>query len=304
MAIIVTGASGQFGRTTTQELLKRVPASELILTTRNPDSLAEFAALGAQVRYASFDDPESLDKAFVGGTRMLLISTLRVGSRVEQHQHAIEAAKRAGVTHVVYTSVIGADREGNPGKEVWDHRDTENLLKASGMHWTFLRNSQYAEAVAQVIAPIAVAAGTWPGSAHDGGMAFVSRDDLAECAAVILSSDGHENKAYDLTGPEMLSMPKAIALISEVSGKPVEYRYVTDEEMQAHFDSLGFPRTASDNVDPDRPWSSDGMLTFEQAIREGFFAVCSDHVEQLIGRKPRSLRDVLMQYRDGMLPRA
>lgn len=198
--------------------------------------------------------------------------------------------------HVAYTSFINARAPGNPSVECFDHRDTEIALEQSGLAYTFLRDSHYAEAVAQIIAPIAIAAGRVPTSAHDGGEAFVSREDCVDSAVAVLTTPGHESRAYDLTGPEMLSIPKAIAMVSELSGKPIKVDYVTDDDMQAHFDALGFPRTASDDVDPERPWSSDGMVSFERSVREGFFAVISDDVETLTGKKPRPLRDVLIQY--------
>jgi NAD(P)H dehydrogenase (quinone) len=296
MSIIVTGASGQFGRAAAERLIKRVPPSELILTTRRPEQLADLAEAGAQVRFADFDDPASLRAAFEGGTKMLLISTARAGSRLQQHKNAIESAKAAGVGHIAYTSFINARKPGNPSVECFDHRDTEIFLEQSGVAWTHLRDSHYAEAVAMIIAPIAIAAGRLPTSAHDGGEAFVSREDCAASAVAVLTTPGHENRAYDLTGPEMLTIPKAVQMICELSGKPIKVDYVTDDDMQAHFDALGFPRHASDHVDPERPWSSDGMVSFERSVREGFFAVISDDVEKLTGKKPRALRDVLIQY--------
>lgn len=303
MAIIVTGASGQFGRAAAEQLIERVAPSELILTTRKPEQLADLAAAGAQVRFANFDDPTSLKTAFEGGQRMLLISTARVGTRVGQHKNAIDAAVAAGVKHIAYTSVVNADKPGNPAIVSWDHRDTEKLVEASGAAFTHLRDSHYAEAVAMVIAPIAIAAGRLPGSAHDGAVAFVSREDCVASAVAVLTTPGHENKTYDLTGPELLSIPKAIKMISELCGKPLVFDYVTDEDMQAHFDRLGFPRHASDGpIDPARPWSSDDMVSFERAIREGFFAVLSDHVRTLTGKPPRPLHDVLVQYQ-GMWPK-
>ena len=296
MSIIVTGASGQFGRAAAERLIKMAPPGELILTTRRPEQLADLASAGAQVRYADFDDPASLATAFKGGTKMLLISTARAGSRLQQHKNAIEAAKAAGVGHVAYTSFVNARKPGNPSVECFDHRDTEIFLEQSGMAFTHLRDSHYAEAVAMIIAPIAILAGRLPTSAHDGVEAMVSRDDCAAAAVAVLTTPGHENKAYDLTGPELLSIPQAVQMIRELSGKPVVADYVSDDDMFAHFDALGFPRQASDHVDPERPWSSDGMVTFERAIREGYFAVISNDVEKLTGRKPKSLRDVLVQY--------
>ena len=297
MAIIVTGASGQFGRAAADLLIKRVPPSELILTTRKPEKLADLAAKGANVRRADFDDPATLAEAFKGGTKMLLISTARVGTRVGQHANAINAAKAAGVTHVAYTSFINCDLDDNPAIVKLDHRATEELMEQSGMAWTHLRDSQYAEAVAQVIAPVAIMNGSQPGSAGDGGVAFVSRDDCVACGVAVLTTPGHENKAYTLTGPDILTFPKAIAMISEISGKPITYQLVTDDDMFAFFDAMGAPRHASDIVpDGPIPWSSDDMVSFERAIREGFLDKKTDDVERLTGRKPRSLRDVLLQY--------
>ena len=302
MTIIVTGASGQFGRAAAEQLLKRVPAQDVALTTRKPEQLAEFAKAGAQVRFANFDDAESLKTAFEGGTKMLLISTARVGTRVGQHKNAIDAAVAAGVKHIAYTSVVNADKPGNPAIVSWDHRDTEKLVEASGAAFTHLRDNHYSEAVAMVMAPIALAMGRLPGSAHDGREGFVSRDDCVASAVAVMTTPGHENKTYNLTGPALVTIPQAMAIVSELSGKPIVYDYVTDDDMQAHFDALGFPRHASDGpVDPAKPWSSDDMVSFEQAIREGYFDVVSDDVERLTGRKPRSLRDVLIQYQ-GMWP--
>jgi NAD(P)H dehydrogenase (quinone) len=297
MAIIVTGASGQFGRAAAEGLLSRIPAHELVLTTRKPEQLADFATAGAQVRFANFDDPASLATAFHGGDKMLLISTARVGTRVGQHKNAIDAAVAAGVRHIAYTSVVNADKPGNPAIVSWDHRDTEKLVEASGAAFTHLRDNHYSEAVAMVMAPIALAMGRLPGSAHDGKEGFVSRDDCVASAVAVMTTPGHENRTYNLTGPELVTIPEAMKMVSELSGKPIVYDYVTDDDMQAHFDALGFPRHASDGpVDSAKPWSSDDMVSFEQAIREGYFDVVSGDVEALTGRKPRSLRDVLIQY--------
>jgi NAD(P)H dehydrogenase (quinone) len=298
MAIIVTGASGAFGRAAAQRLLERVPPGELILTTRKPAQLAEFAARGASVRRADFDDPAALPAAFAGGERMLLISTARVGTRVGQHANAIRAAVAAGVRHIVYTSMLGAAEPGNPAIVKLDHRATEEILERCGVAWTFLRDSQYAEAIAGAVVPPALASGVLPDNAHDGPIAFVSRDDCVDCAVAVLTTPGHEYRAYDLTGPELLSFPQAVAMAAGISGRPIEYRRVDDAAMFAYFDALGVPRRASDApVTAPIPWSSDDMVTFGQAIREGYFNKLTDCVERLTGHPPRSLRSVLLQFR-------
>jgi NAD(P)H dehydrogenase (quinone) len=296
--IIVTGANGAFGRAAATRLIERVPAGELILTSRSPQKLADLAARGAHVRFADFDDPASLRTAFAGGTRMLLISTARVGTRVGQHKNAIDAAVAAGVRQIAYTSVLSAARADNPAIVKLDHRATEEHLERSGVAWTFLRDSQYAEAIALAMVPPALMAGRKPDNCGDGRVAFVSRDDCVACATEVLLQPGHENRAYDLTGPELLTIGQALKMASEIAGKPIVLEHVDDEGMFAYFDSLGIPRHASDIVPQGPiPWSSEDMVTFGRSIREGFFDIQSDHVERITGRKPISLREVMLRYR-------
>lgn len=296
--IIVTGASGQFGSAAAQMLLEQVPAEDLVLLSRTPEKLAEFAEAGAQVRRADFDDPASLLAAMEGGERMLLISTIKVGSRVEQHTAAVEAAKAAGVKHVVYTSLLGVRTSGNPSVEGYDHIATEWMIEASGLAYTYLRDSLYAEAVATAMAIPALLAGHKPENSGHGRVPIVSRDDCVATAVGVLTQDGHANKAYDVTGPELWTLPDAMALVAEMAGKPIEVELVDDEGMFAYFDALGVARKASDVVpDGPIPWASEGMVTFGQSIREGYMDVASDDVERVTGRKPRTLRSVFEQYR-------
>jgi hypothetical protein len=173
-------------------LLERVPARELILVTRHPAKLSEFAARGASVRRGDFDDPASLPAAFAGGERMLLISTDKVGGgRPAQHGRAIDAAVRAGVRHIAYTSFVNADVPGHPAISCSEHRDTEPLVKGSGVDWTILRNNQYAEALAEFVAPAALASGRWVSCSRAGRVGFLARglrrggggrdDDIGPC---------------------------------------------------------------------------------------------------------------------------
>jgi NAD(P)H dehydrogenase (quinone) len=295
--IVVTGASGQFGRAAAEQLLEICAPEDVICLSRTPETLADLADKGATVRRADFDDPASLPAAMEGGERMLLISTVRVGSRVEQHTAAVEAAKAAGVGHVVYTSLLGVRKPNNPSVEGFDHIATERMIEASGLAWTFLRNSLYAEAVATAMTIPALLAGHKPENAGQGRVPIVSRDDCVAIAVGVLTQDGHANTACDVTGPELWTLPDAMALVSQMAGKPIAIEPVDDEGMYAYFDSLGVPRKASD-VMPDGPipWASEGMVTFGQSIREGFMDVVSDDVERITGRPPRTLRSVLEQY--------
>lgn len=296
--IIVTGASGQFGRAAAERLLERMPADQLILTTRSPAKLADLAARGAQVRFADFDDPDSLGPAFAGGTKMLLISTARVGTRVGQHANAIAAAVKAGVKHIAYTSVLGAAEPSNPALVKLDHRATEEIIEKSGAAYTFLRDSQYSEAIAGAMVPGALAAGRIPDNGREGRVAFVAREDCVACATDVLLKPGHENKAYDITGPELLTIPQALAMAAEIAGKPIVVEATNEEGMLKHFDSLGIPRHASDIVPEGAiPWSSDDMVTFGQSIREGYFDTLTTAVEDITGQKPKPLREVMLAHR-------
>jgi NAD(P)H dehydrogenase (quinone) len=300
MKIAITGASGQFGRAAVEGLLARMPGENLILMSRRPEKLADFAARGAITRRGDFDEPESLASALGGAERMLLISGTRVGKRVAQHRAAIEGAVKAGVRHIVYTSLVGATSPGNPALVAHDHGPTEEMIKASGLAFTILRDAQYADAVTDVIAPGAIASGQWLSSCAAGRMPFVARADCVACAVAVLTGEGHEGKTYNLTGPDMLTYREAAKILADVCGKPIEYVETDDEGIYAAFDAMGVPRQPVDDlVVGGNPWCSDDMVTFAASIRERFFEVESNDVERLIGRKPLSLRELLAERLQG-----
>jgi NAD(P)H dehydrogenase (quinone) len=305
MSILITGASGSFGRQVTELLLENVPASELILVTRNPAALAAFAARGLQVRAGDFDNPESLARALAGAEKMLLISTLAVGPRRQrQHRAAIEAALKAGVKHIVYTSSVGIHPR-NPSLAVADHVLTEDLLRRSGAAFTFLRDAQYAEVIATMLAPMALQTGKWVMSAGEGCMAFVSKQDCIASAAAVLTTPGHEGAVYEITGPALYTFREAAALAAELGERPVEYVSVSHEEKLAFFDAAGIPREyveGETNSDGTGMWGSEEMVSYERAIRRGFFSICSHHVEMLTGRPARSLREVYFANLDVLKP--
>jgi NAD(P)H dehydrogenase (quinone) len=290
----------------TEALLQKVPPEQLILVTRRPDSLAGLETLGVRVRYGDFDDAGSLEAAFAGGEKMLLISTLDVGERrCRQHRTAIEAAVAARVRHVVYTSSVGIHPR-SPAFVVSDHLATEELLRSTGLDFTFLRDSQYAEVLATMMAPMAVASGEWVTSAPDGYMAFVAKRDCVDSAAAVLTSSGHEGAIYEITGPDLLSFRDAARIAAEVAGRPVECVAVSHDQMQARFDAAGIPRRFVEGMDSVNigPWGSEEMMSYERAIREGYFAVCSRHVQLITGRPATSLREVYLANRDALLGRA
>ena len=303
MSIIVTGASGSLGRQVTELLLEKVPPSEITLVTRKPASLSAVAARGVHVRAGNFDEPETLVKAFAGGEKMLLISTLDVGPRRQrQHRAAIEAAAAAGAKHIVYTSTAGIHPR-NPALSAADHYATEEFLRRCGVAFTILRDSQYAEVIVTMLAPMAVRTGKWIMSTGDGCMAFVSKKDCAASAAAVLTSPGHEGAVYEITGPALYSLHDAAAIASEVTGRPVEYVNLSSEERQAMFDSLGMPRAyvaGSTNADGTGTWGSEEIVSYERAIREGYFSICSHHVKLITGRHARPLREVYLENIDAL----
>jgi len=299
MAILITGAAGELGRMVTDCLLEAVAASELILVTRRPEKLAGMAPKGAEIRRADFDDPESLVPAFEGADRMLLISTARVGGRVRQHKNAVNAAEKAGVKHLVYTSSVGINPQ-TPAIVISDHLETEEKIRASGLAHTIMRDSQYAEALALFAAPSAIETGVWYSCSGDGRIALVSEKDCAACAAKALATPGKDNKIYTITGPELLSYRDVAALAAEIGGSSVEYRVVSDDERRTQFADMGVPADyVEDMVTAGAgKWSSEDMVTYEMSIRDGYFAEISNDVEKLLGRPPRSARDVFLDHAD------
>jgi NAD(P)H dehydrogenase (quinone) len=289
MSIAITGASGQLGRLTAEALLEQIPPSDLVLVTRSPDAIADLAERGADVRAGDFDDPASLAAAFEGVERLLLISASVIGARVHQHVAAIDAAAAAGVRSVAYTG-IGNPSHSNPGAAARDHRETEEALLASGLSWTFLRNGIYAESLLNGVGAV-LATGKLVTNAGDGRTAYVSRADCAAVAAAVLTTDGHDGKAYDITSADALNPAEVAALLSELSGRPVEPAYLSDDEwvatMVAH---AGMPEGLARDI-----------ATFGIAARQGYLGAVSTTVRELIGREPASVRAVLEAHREELV---
>jgi NAD(P)H dehydrogenase (quinone) len=281
MSIVITGASGQLARGVIEAALERVAPNDLILVTRTPDALAHYAERGAQVRHGDFSDPASLAAAFAGGERMLLISADVVGVRVAQHRAAIDAAVAAGVGFIAYTSIANPVAE-NPAAVVPDHRATEQKLRESGVEWAFLRNSVYADLEAGSLAA-AQATGTLVTNAGDGRVAYVAREDAAAAAAAVITGGDHAGRAYDITGPELLDAAARADVFAAIAGRPIEVVHVDDEAFAS-----GLADAAALPIEVGRL-----LATFGRAAREGMLDVLSTDFEQLTGRAPTSLRDVL-----------
>ncbi|MEA2618997.1 MAG: hypothetical protein QOE72_4780 [Chloroflexota bacterium] len=292
MTVIVTGASGKLGRLVAESLMARLAPAELVLVTRHPAALSELAARGADVRHGDFDDPASLPEAFAGGRRMLLISTDAIGRRVAQHRAAIDAAAAAGVGHVVYTSHVNPVA-GNPiGPVAAEHGETEEMLHDRGLAWTVLRLGSFAELQVQP-ASLAVAAGQLVTNAGEGRIVPVSRRDCADAAATVLTTDGHEARTYEITGPQALSQRDLAGVLAEVSGRSVKVVEIGDRMLVWGLVRYGTARPVARAV-----------AAFGRALREGYFDVVDPAFESLTGRPPLSLREVLIPHRGDLLTAA
>jgi NAD(P)H dehydrogenase (quinone) len=287
--IIVSGASGQLGRLVVEALLERkVAAENLILVSRTPDSesLQSYAKRGANVRYGDFNEPASLEAAYAGGTRMLLISiNAGGGNRPELHKVAIDAAARAGVKQIAYTSYVNADRYVESMIAV-DHRRTERYLEESGMAWTFLRNQIYANGLVDQAVQI-VRDGKLVTHTPDARVAYVTREDCAAAAAAVLSTPGHDNKAYNITGPDAIGPRELVALTSEISGKPVELVILDEAEYRQQLLDSGVPEGAVN-----------GTLAFAKELDSPYLREPSTAVADLTGRPATSVRRLLTRNRD------
>jgi len=236
--IVVTGASGQLGRLVIEALLKTVPANNIVAAVRNPAKVNDLAARGVQVKLADYSNPSSLEDAFKGAEKVLMISSSELGQRLPQHQNVIEAAKRAKVGLVAYTSILHADTSPLPLAK--DHKDTEALLKASGIPHVLLRNGWYTENYLASMPP-ALQYGVFIGSAGDGKISSAARADYAIAAATVLTLDGQAGKVYELAGDEAYTLTELAAEIARQSGKAVVYQNMAEADFKGALLGAGLP---------------------------------------------------------------
>ncbi|MBN9931241.1 SDR family oxidoreductase [Pantoea agglomerans] len=236
--IAVTGATGQLGRIVIDALLKKVPAGEIVAAVRTPAKAADLAALGVIVRQADYGQPETLEAAFAGVDKLLLISGSEVGQREAQHKAVIEAARAAGVGFIAYTSLLHADT--SPLGLGVEHRATEALLKASGIPFALLRNGWYSENYAASIPP-ALAHHAFIGAAGEGRIASAARQDYAEAAAEVMTREDQAGKVYELAGDDSYTLAQFAAEIAAQSGEKVDYVNLSQSEFAAALKNAGLP---------------------------------------------------------------
>lgn len=235
--IVVTGASGQLGRLVIAALLARqVPASQIVAAVRDPAKVADLAARGVQLRQADYRQPDTLDAAFAGAEKLLLISSSEIGQRSLQHRNAIDAARRAGVALLAYTSVLHAPD--SPLALADEHRATEAYLQAAGIPHVLLRNGWYTENYLASIGP-ALQHGAFIGSAGEGRIASAARADYAEAAAAVLTGAGQAGRVYELAGDASYTLAEFAAELSRRSGKAVPYVNLAPADFEAALRGAG-----------------------------------------------------------------
>lgn len=276
MTIAVTGATGHLGRLVIKSLKERAAGEPIVALVRSSDKAGD---LDVETRSFDYARPDTLAPALVEVDTLLLISSSEVGQREAQHRNVIAAAKAAGVKRIVYTSLLHADR--SPISLGDEHRATENALANSGIATTILRNGWYAENYTASI-PAAIANGAFVGSAGDGRISLATRADYAEAAAVVLTSDGHEGKTYELAGDNAVTLADLAAEISRQTGRNIPYRDLPMADYAALLKQVGLPEGVAESL---AAWDVD-------ASNDALFDD-SHQISKLIGRPTTPLADAV-----------
>jgi NAD(P)H dehydrogenase (quinone) len=284
--LLVTGASGQLGHRVVELLASQRSGDRLIAGTRNP---AQFAAVaGVEARRVDFDDGAGLESAFAGVDRLLIISTDTLdvpGHRLKQQRAAVAAAQRAGIKHIVYTSLPNPGPDNRVRSIAPDHHGTEEAILATGIEHTFLRNNMYLDMFLGGLSH-AASTGTLFAAAGDGKVGFVTREDCARAAAAALASHETGSCVLDIMGPVSLSYAELASVLSHVTGKPVRYQPVSSDQQRQGLIAAGLSAMLADV-----------LVQFDEAAAAGQLATREGAVAALTGTAPMSVRAFLDRER-------
>ena len=283
---VITGATGALNGATVDRLLETVPADEVVVVARDVAKAAHLARRGLAVRHGDYAEPDTLRRAFDGADQLLLVSASDPGAdAVDLHRSAVEAAVAVGAGRVLYTSHQGAAAD-SPFRPARDHAATERLLAESGLPWTALRNGFYAHTLAWLM-------GAWRATGSftvpvDGPVSWTARADAADAAAAVLLSDGAFDGQVTLTAGAAPTFAEAAAIASDLTGRPVESVVVGEERWLAGQAEAGTPE-----------FMARFTLGIYQAAAEGRFAGTDPLLSELLGRRPRTVRDLLAEPAEG-----
>ncbi|MBP2241827.1 NAD(P)H dehydrogenase (quinone) [Cytobacillus eiseniae] len=281
MKILVTGATGKLGSKVVESLLKSVPANNLVVSVRNPEKAKDLRKRGVEVRQGDFDRPETLDDAFTGIDRLLIISADGDNeTRIHQHANAVQAAERTGVKFIAYTSIANATESKNLMAP--PHIATETAIIKTGIPYSFLRNNWYLENEVGSIQGV-IAGSPWVTSAGEGKVGWALQQDYADAAAAVLAGNGHENTVYEISGP-LLTQEELASALGNVLGKEVPVQQVSDEKYAEIMKGIGLP----DFVIPI-------VVGIQESIRNGSLAVESNDFEKVLGRPVTPINEALIQ---------
>lgn len=281
MKLLITGATGKLGTKIVETLLETVPAEQLAVSVRSLEKAQNLKDRGIDVRHGNFDEPETLDKAFAGIDRLLIISTDGDNeTRIPQHANAVAAAQRAGVSFIAYTSVVNAQESKNFLAPT--HRATEQAIQKTGIPYAFLRNNWYLENETSSIQSV-LAGAPWLTSAQSGKVGWVPQQDYATAAAAVLTQDGHDNAIYELSG-NLMTQEEFAAVLGDVLGKEVQVQQVDDAAYADIMAGAGLPE-----------FLIPMLVNVQQGIREGTLDVESQGFEKLLGRPVTPLKEGLTQ---------
>ncbi len=289
MSTVITGASGHLGRLVVEQLLDAgTPAAQIVATGRDTDKLTGLAENGVTVRRADFADPSTLDAAFAGADALLLVSTTTVGERFDNARNAIDAAIRAGVSRIVYTSILNASTARMALADA--HRRTEQYLRDSGSAFVILRNGWYLENYTDQL-PVITQYQALLGSARDGRVSAASRSDLAAAAVAALSDDEHLGATYELGGAPF-TLTELAATISDVLGTRIAYQDMSVADYTSALTSAGVPAEMAAAV-----------ADADAGLARGELFTDSDALAKLIGRPVTTAREALQVARQAQVSR-